>query len=284
MFFYFSHVLFYAIIVFIITLRKGLTQAMSILKQIILHAAPLPQLENCNRFLFIGPHPDDIEIGAGATAAKLAAAGKELCFLICTDGRYGFDNLSEPITPEQLADIRRKEALSAAKVLGVSDVRFANLSDGAFYDVEELSHVILKTISDFQPEVILCPDPSVTSECHSDHLNAGNAAKRAACFASNREIMKAHGLTAAPVQAIAFFMTAKPNRYIRTDGFLQTQLDSIFLCHTSQFPAGTSWAKSMSLYLKLRAYDFGLRSLCKTAEGFRVLGQTHMHCLPEAGD
>ena len=104
MFFYFSPALFYAIIVYIITLRKGPIQAMSILKQIILHAAPLPQLENYSRFLFIGPHPDDIEIGAGATAAKLAAAGKELCFLICTDGRYGFDNLSEPMTPEELRE------------------------------------------------------------------------------------------------------------------------------------------------------------------------------------
>ena len=87
---------------------------MSILKRIILHAVPFPQLENFTRFLFIGPHPDDIEIGAGASAAKLAAAGKELCFLICTDGRYGFDNLSQPMTPEELADIRRTEALDAA--------------------------------------------------------------------------------------------------------------------------------------------------------------------------
>ena len=39
----------------------------------------------------------------------------------------------------------------------------------------------------------------------------------------------------------------------------------------------------MALYLKLRAADFGLRSLSGKAEGFRVLGRTQMHCLPEAG-
>ena len=39
----------------------------------------------------------------------------------------------------------------------------------------------------------------------------------------------------------------------------------------------------MALYLKLRAADFGLRSLGGKAEGFRVLSKTHMHCLPEAG-
>ena len=257
---------------------------MSILKQIIRIAAPLPKIESFQRFLFIGPHPDDIEIGAGATAAKLASMGKDLCFFICTDGRYGFDNLEKEITPDELAAVRKEEALASAKLLGVKDVRFGELSDGAFYRKKDLFRIILSAISDYQPDVVFCPDPAVSSECHSDHLNVGDAAKRAVCFAPNREIMKAHGLSDAPVQAIAFYMTAKPNRYIRTDSFLQAQLDSIFFCHKTQFPAGTAWAKSMSLYLKLRAYDFGLRSFCKTAEGFRVLGQTHMHALPESGN
>ena len=62
---------------------------MSLTRLAIRLASPLPKLEEFQRFLFIGPHPDDIEIGAGATAAKLAAAGKEVRFLICMDGRYG---------------------------------------------------------------------------------------------------------------------------------------------------------------------------------------------------
>ena len=46
---------------------------MSISSAVIKLAAPLPKIEQFDSFLFIGPHPDDIEIGAGATAAKLAA-------------------------------------------------------------------------------------------------------------------------------------------------------------------------------------------------------------------
>ena len=38
--------------------------------------------------------------------------------------------------------------------------------------------------------------------------------------------------------------------------------------------------KSIELY---RAADFGLRTLSRSAEGFRVLGRRQMHCLPEAG-
>ena len=60
---------------------------MSITKAVLRFAAPLPKIEQFDRFLFLGPHPDDIEIGAGATAAKLAAMGKQVTFLICTDGR-----------------------------------------------------------------------------------------------------------------------------------------------------------------------------------------------------
>ena len=42
---------------------------MSITKAVLHFAAPLPKIESFDRFLFLGPHPDDIEIGAGATAA-----------------------------------------------------------------------------------------------------------------------------------------------------------------------------------------------------------------------
>lgn len=258
---------------------------MSLVKKIIRAAAPLPDVEGFERFLFIGPHPDDIEIGAGATAAKLAAAGKTVCFFICTDGRFGFDHAPAAIkTPDEMASVRKEEAVHAAEMLGIADVRFGGLSDGGFYQQNELFEAILGIISGFQPDIVFCPDPSVTSECHSDHLAVGETVKRAVCFAPNEKIMECHGLHPAPVKAIAFYMTAKPTRYIGTTGYLPKQLDAIFQCHQSQFPGDSQAAGSLALYLKIRAYDFGVKSLHKTAEGFRVLGQTQMHCLPEAGD
>ena len=103
-------------------------------------AAPLPKLESFQRYLFIGPHPDDIEIGAGATAAKLRAMGKQVCFLICTDGRYGDGSAPAGISREELVALRRRESLASARALGVEDVRFLNLSDGGFYTREQLLH------------------------------------------------------------------------------------------------------------------------------------------------
>ncbi len=251
---------------------------MSILKLVLKAAAPLPDIEKFERYLFIGPHPDDIEIGAGATAAKVAAMGKSVCFLICLDGRYG----SETVPPEELVGIRKQEALASAKMLGVSDVRFLELSDGSFYEFDELVHGIAQIVGDFKPDVIFAPDPCVTSECHADHLNVDNAARRIAYFAPYAGIMHEYGAETAPVAALAYYMTAKANRFVKTSGYLTKQLDAIFTCHQSQFPGDSGDA--IKLYLKLRSATFGLRRLSPSAEGFRVLTQTHMHCLPEMGD
>lgn len=256
---------------------------MNLTRAVLRFAAPLPRLEDYQRFLFIGPHPDDIEIGAGASAAKLARAGKDICFLICADGRFGGGYVPE-LSPDELAAVRKEEAICSARALSVNDVRFLGLSDGGFYAMEDLLRGMAQVIGDFQPQVIFAPDPCVTSECHIDHLNVGNAARRLSCFAPYRGIMAQYGAKEAPVQALAYYMTAKPNRYIKTSGYLTTQLSAIFDFHKSQFPNYSPEAKAISTYLKLRAYDFGLRSLSGCAEGFRVLSPTHMHCLPEAGD
>ncbi|MBQ1468134.1 MAG: PIG-L family deacetylase [Solobacterium sp.] len=257
---------------------------MSFTKTILKFAAPVPRIESFQRYLFIGPHPDDIEIGAGATIAALKKMGKEIAFVICTDGRYGLDYAPEGTTPQDLIEIRKQEAIASAAVLGVSDVTFLGFSDGGFYDREELVKALAKVIGEKKPEIIFAPDPAVTSECHVDHLNAGMAARQLAFLAPFAEIMKQYGADPAPVNAIAYYMTAKPNRFVRTAPYLDQQSKAIFGCHKSQFPEGCGDISSISLYLKLRAYDFGIRSLKGKAEGFRVLGKTHMHCLPEAGN
>ena len=255
---------------------------MSLTRLVLRFAAPVPQVESFQRYLFVGPHPDDIEIGAGATAAKLTAAGKQVTFLVCTDGHFGLEHAPQGTTPEELVGLRKAEAIASAQALGVTDVRFLDFSDGGAYDLEALVKATAQIVGDLQPELIFAPDPDVTSECHIDHRNAGEAAKRLAFFAPFPEVMAQYGAAPAPVRALAFYMTAKPNRFVRTNGLLHQQLDAI-LCHRTQFPQDSEAFKSLFLYLKLRSVDFGLRSLKGRAEGFRALGQTHMHCLPEAG-
>lgn len=97
---------------------------MGLTKTILKFAAPIPKIEKYHRFLFVGPHPDDIEIGAGATAAKLVDMGKEVRFLVCIDGRFGTANAPEGVDSDRLIALRQQEAKNSASKLGVSEVHF----------------------------------------------------------------------------------------------------------------------------------------------------------------
>lgn len=246
-------------------------------------SVPYPRPERFDRFLFVGPHPDDIEIGAGATIARLAEAGKAVTFLICLDGRFGLSTAPAGTTEEELVEIRKREAVAAAKVLGVTDVRFLGLSDGGFYDVEELRKGIARVIGEVQPQVLFGPDPTLASECHPDHLNVAGCVRRLAYFCRIPQIMAGTGAVSAQVEAVAFYMTARPNRFVATGAAaFEKQMEAI-RCHRSQYPEGGEGYDVLYRYLKLRSIDAGIRSLKGRAEGFRVLGPMHMHCCAEAG-
>ena len=59
--------------------------------------------------LAIGAHPDDVELGCGATLAKEIASGKKVGILDLTRGELG---------TRGSAEIRDKEALKASEILG----------------------------------------------------------------------------------------------------------------------------------------------------------------------
>lgn len=249
---------------------------MSIAKLAIKIAVKTPKIEEFERYLFIGPHADDIEIGAGATVAKLASLGKKITFLICTDGRFG-DGASDGVKGEALVKLRKEECLKSAKLLGVEDVRFLDLKDGGGYKYEELLQKIAEVVSDVNPQIIFAPDHLSRSESHEDHLNVGRAARTIACFAPYENLMTDRfSVKGADVEALALYMTARPNRFVKVRGLLNRQFDSIFKCHTSQYKEGAPESEALKLYMKIRYHQYFGK------EGFRVYSKTHMHCLPEA--
>ena len=244
-----------------------------------------PDVESFDNILLIGPHPDDIEIGAGATVAKLVRMGKKVSFLICIDGRFG-EAHAQGLAGDALARRREQEARKAAKVLGVKDIYFLRLRDGEGYTSQELEAGIAKMIGQIQPDLIFGPDPCPDNECHADHLEVGHAVRKLACFAPYAGIMKEkYDACAAPVKAVAFYMTARPTVYVKTDKMaFKRQLQSIFTCHISQYPKGCEDADALQLYLNLRSLEAGLHCFSLYAEGFRLLTATHMHCLSEIGE
>jgi|AGTN01.3.fsa_nt_gi Uncharacterized proteins, LmbE homologs len=255
---------------------------MCVTKLIFNKIAPIPDLTSFNRYLFIGPHPDDIEIGAGGTAARLAKEGKEVYFLTATDGCYG----GKDKTKAEIVAVRKKEAEAAAALIGAKEYKNLGFSDGGLYPVEELAKALTVEIGRVQPDVILAPDPRLQTECHADHLKTGQAAANAFIMCGNALIMSDLGGTSpASPKALAHYYTARPNSFVGIKKYLKTQLDAISL-HKSQFSeekinGGISEKDGLFIYLKFRAIRFGLKTGKGKAEGFYVMPPLYTHCCAE---
>src|SRR5262249_15488009 len=86
--------------------------------------------------LAVFAHPDD-ELSAGGTLARYAASGAHVTLVCVTRGEAG--EISDPglATRETLAEVRTQELLTAAKALGLSDVRFLGFRDSGMVGTPE---------------------------------------------------------------------------------------------------------------------------------------------------
>ncbi|MCQ2537033.1 MAG: PIG-L family deacetylase [Lachnospiraceae bacterium] len=254
---------------------------MSLTGVIVNKVIKLPKVTDFNSYLFVGPHPDDIEIGAGALISKLIRMGKKVSFIICLDGRFGSVNCPL-LTGMELVKTRQKEALQSAEMLGVKDVRFLGFSDGGFYDPKELERTLVKTIGEIGPDIIFGPDPDMRNECHKDHIMVGEVLKRIGYLTSFTNIMDEYGAKATDLKAMGFFMTDKPNSYVKVSkADFEKQVKAVFECHLTQYPKNSELAKNVELYMRVRSFDYGLRKFGTHGECFRILDSMRMHCLPE---
>ncbi len=245
-----------------------------ILKRVI----PIPKIMNFDRFLFIGPHPDDIELSCAPTVKKLTEEGKTVAFLIATDGRMGA--LDEKLFGDELVTVRQNEAKASAKLLGVEDVSFLPFHDGGLYSVEDLAVELAKKIVSFKPDVVFTADPDVISEFHADHIKTGNATKYAMNMCPYLPIMRGFGVDDCfSPKATAFYYTDRPNIYVPIKKYFHIKKEAL-ICHASQFD-DKSLCDVMG-YMKLRAVCLGLKKLKGMCDGYRVYAPTHTHCFPEA--
>jgi LmbE family N-acetylglucosaminyl deacetylase len=66
-----------------------------------------------DRVIVVTAHPDDPEFGAGGTVAKLVKEGREVTYVIVTNGNKGSSDCA--IAPKGLALIREAEQRNAAR-------------------------------------------------------------------------------------------------------------------------------------------------------------------------
>lgn len=157
-------------------------------------AAPLPDV-----VLAIGAHPDDVEIGIGATLAAHAAAGDNLAILTLSGGSVGGD-----------AGIRQQESVAAAAVVG------ARLIHLDFEDTRlNPAYGVIAAIEEVVEEIK--PDRVYTHSVHDRHQD-------------HRAVHESVQIAARNVPNLACYQSPscttqyQPDQFVGVESFLDTKL------------------------------------------------------------
>ena len=218
--------------------------------------------------LAIGAHPDDVELGCGATLAKEIALGKKVGILDLTRGELG---------TRGSAEIRGKEARKAADILGVVLRENLAFSDGFFTNDKTHQLEVIKILRKYQPEIVLC---NPVEDRHIDHPK-GSQLVSDACFLSGlRKIETAHEGKSQnawrPKQVYHYIQwkPIKPDFVVDVTGFMETKMEAV-QAYSSQFynpnskePISTITSKNFLDSAEYRARDLGRLIGVEHAEGF----------------
>ena len=220
--------------------------------------------------LAIGAHPDDIELGAGATIAKEIANGKTVGIIDLTRGELG---------TRGTAETRDAEAEDARKILGASFRVNMEFADGFFINDKEHQLKIIEMIRKYQPDIVLC---NAIDDRHIDHPK-GSSLVSDACFLSGLRKIEttSEGKNQdawRPKQVYHYIQwkNIEPDFVVDVSGFIDKKLASV-LAYKTQFhqqgldepitPISTTNFKDSITY---RAQDLGRLIGKEYGEGFTV--------------
>lgn len=218
--------------------------------------------------LAIGAHPDDIELGCGATIAKEISLGKKVGVLDLTRGELG---------TRGSAEIRDQEAKNAATILGLTVRENLAFADGFFINDEAHQLKVIEIIRKYQPEIVLC---NAIKDRHIDH-SKGSKLVSDACFLSGlRKIETSLGNQKQAVwrpKHVYHYIQWKniePDFVIDVTGFIETKLKAV-KAYSSQFfdpnnkePVSPITSKNFLDSITYRAQDLGRMIGVDYAEGF----------------
>ncbi len=218
--------------------------------------------------LAFGAHPDDVELGCGATIAKEVSLGKKVGIVDLTRGELG---------TRGSAELRDVEAANAAKILGVSVRENLKFEDGFFTNDKKHQLAIIKMIRKYKPDVVLC---NPIDDRHIDHPK-GSKLVSDACFLSGllkieTEIGGEQQEKWRPKQVYHYIQwkNIEPDFVVNVTGFIDVKLKSV-LAYTSQFynsnsnePETPITSKNFTDSVVYRARDLGRLINVECAEGF----------------
>lgn len=218
--------------------------------------------------LVFGAHPDDVELGCGATIAKEIALGKKVVIVDLTRGELG---------TRGSAVIRDKEADAAAKILGITLRENLKFRDGFFINDEQHQLEVIKIIRKYKPEIVLC---NAIDDRHIDHAK-GSKLVSDACFLSGliKIVTVVDGNRQGvwrPKQVYHYIQwkNIKPDFVVDVTGYIDVKVNAI-MAYESQFynpntdePMTPITTKNFFDSIYYRSQDLGRLIGTDHAEGF----------------
>lgn len=218
--------------------------------------------------LAFGAHPDDVELGCGATIAKEVSLGKKVGVVDLTRGELG---------TRGSAELRDKEAAKSAEILGLVVRENLAFADG-FFTNDKLHQIeIIKMIRKYQPEIVLC---NAVDDRHIDHSKGSNLVSEA-CFLSG--LLKIETEIGGKPQEkwrpklvyhYIQWKNIEPDFVIDVSGFIDKKVDAV-LAYSSQFfnpnsdePQTPISSRNFTDSVEYRARDLGRLIGVAHAEGF----------------
>jgi len=221
-----------------------------------------------DRVMVIAAHPDDPEFLAGGTVARLAKEGREIAYVVVTNGNKGS---SDPgVTSEQLAPIRAEEQRRAARVLGVERVEFLGYEDGELEDTRDVRRAVTREIRRWRPDLIITLNPHRTylnfPGWHRDHRITGRIVLDCVYpLARDRlsfpELLPEH--EPHKVREVYVIQWEQPGLVIDITDTMALKLEAIH-CHASQ----VGDFKAVEARMRNRAATLGKEKGYAYAEGF----------------
>ncbi len=217
--------------------------------------------------MVVTPHPDDAEYGVAGTVARWVSNGKDVIYVVCTNGDKGTNDAN--MKPGALVRIREQEQLAAAKLLGVREVIFLRYPDQTLEDTPEFRKEIVRLIRMYKPETVVTADPYRRYIWHRDHRITGQVALDA-IFPYARDYLSypdllEEGLQPHKVREVWLWATEDPNyRSDITDTF-DIKMAALG-CHKSQ--VGDNLSPEMKEWLRERAKTMAEGEDFELAEAF----------------
>lgn len=131
--------------------------------------------------IFVGAHPDDLELLCGGTIARCVAEGHTVWMATATNGNVGSPTLGKA----EIAEIRHSEAAAAARVLGAAGLIWIDEDDELLFDDKTTRLKFVDAIRQAQADIIVTHSPN---DYHPDHVNCSRLATDARILAAVRLI------------------------------------------------------------------------------------------------